>query len=148
MRPCLPLGSSASARRCSWLPWRSGGEDAGTKRPMTIEAGCAPPGLIPAVRVLIVDDERNIRKTLAICLQGLSCEVAESASSTSALEALARSAYDLAFVDLKLGREDGLALVPKLLAERPGLDIVVITAYATFDTAVEAIKRGARDYLP
>jgi two-component system, NtrC family, response regulator AlgB len=115
---------------------------------MTIEAGCAPPGLIPAVRVLIVDDERNIRKTLAICLQGLSCEVAESASSTSALEALARSAYDLAFVDLKLGREDGLALVPKLLAERPGLDIVVITAYATFDTAVEAIKRGARDYLP
>jgi NtrC-family two-component system response regulator AlgB len=74
--------------------------------------------------------------------------VTESGSSASALEALARSAYDVAFVDLRLGREDGLELLPKLLAERPGLDVVMITAYATFDTAVEAIKRGARDYLP
>jgi NtrC-family two-component system response regulator AlgB len=54
----------------------------------------------------------------------------------------------VAFVDLRLGREDGLELVPRLLAERPGLDVVMITAHAAFDTAVEAIKRGARDYLP
>jgi NtrC-family two-component system response regulator AlgB len=100
------------------------------------------------MRVLIVDDERNIRKTLSVCLQGFGCQVTESGSSASALEALARSAYDVAFVDLRLGSEDGLELLPKLLAERPGLDVVMITAYATFDTAVEAIKRGARDYLP
>jgi len=100
------------------------------------------------MRVLVVDDERNIRKTLAVCLESLRCQVTECGSVVSALEALQRSAFDLAFVDLRLGREDGLELIPRLLAERPGLDIVIITAYATFDTAVEAIRRGARDYLP
>ena len=101
-----------------------------------------------ALRVLIVDDERNIRKTLAVCLQGLGCEVIETGTPAAALEALARSACDLAFVDLRLGKDSGLDLLPRLLAERPGLDVVIITAWATFDTAVEAIKRGARDYLP
>ena len=102
----------------------------------------------PAMRVLIVDDERNIRKTLSVCLQGLGCQVTESGSSTSAVEAIARSPYDVAFVDLRLGRENGLDLLPKLLAERPGLDVIMITAYAAVDSAVEAMKRGAKDYLP
>ena len=102
----------------------------------------------PLMRVLIVDDERNIRKTLSVCLQGLGCQVTETGSPTSALEAIARSPYDVAFVDLRLGREDGLDLLPKLLAERPGLDVVMITAYAAIDSAVEAMKRGAKDYLP
>ena len=98
-------------------------------------------------RVLIVDDERNIRKTLAICLQGLGCAVTEAGTPEAALEALERSPFDLAFVDLRLGSEDGLALLPRLLAGRPGLDIVMITAYAAVETAVEAIRRGARDYV-
>src|SRR5438105_1280777 len=100
------------------------------------------------MRVLIVDDERNIRKTLGVYLQGMGCQVTEAGSSAAALEALAREPHDLAFVDLRLGKEEGLDLLPKLLAERPGLDVVMITAYAAFDTAVEAIKRGAKDYLP
>ena len=100
-----------------------------------------------AMRVLVVDDERNIRKTLAICLQGLGCAVTEAGTSSAALEALERSPFDLAFVDLRLGSEDGLALLPRLLAGRPGLDIVMITAYAAVDTAVEAIRRGAKDYV-
>ena len=101
-----------------------------------------------AMRVLVVDDERNIRRTLAVCLESLGCEATECGSSAAALEALARAPFDLAFVDLRLGRDSALDLVPELLAERAGLDIVIITAYATFDTAVEAIRRGARDYLP
>jgi NtrC-family two-component system response regulator AlgB len=109
-------------------------------------AGTAAPRA--AMRVLVVDDERNIRKTLSVCLQGMGCQVTEAGTSASALEAIARSPYDVAFVDLRLGKEDGLDLLPKLLAERPGLDVVMITAYAAFDTAIEAIKRGARDYLP
>jgi NtrC-family two-component system response regulator AlgB len=108
-----------------------------------------PEQVAPApTRVLVVDDERNIRKTLAICLQGLDCAVVEAGSADAALEALSRSAFDLAFVDLRLGKEDGLALLPKLLATRPGLDVVMITAYAAVDTAVEAMRRGAKDYLP
>jgi len=100
------------------------------------------------MRVLVVDDERNIRKTLVVCLQGLGCQVTEAGTPAAALEALARAPHDVALVDLRLGREDGLDLLPRLLAERPGLDVVMITAYAAFDTAVEAIKRGAKDYLP
>jgi NtrC-family two-component system response regulator AlgB len=102
----------------------------------------------PSMRVLVVDDERNIRKTLSICLQGLGCAVTEAGTPAAALEALDRSPFDLAFVDLRLGTENGMDLLPKLLADRPGLDVIMITAYAAFDTAVEAIRRGARDYLP
>jgi two-component system, NtrC family, response regulator AlgB len=102
----------------------------------------------PPVRVLIVDDEKNIRATLAICLEGLGGQVTQASTAEAALEALRRAPYDVAFVDLRLGQESGLELLPRLLAERPGLDVVVVTAYATFDTAVEAVKRGAADYVP
>jgi NtrC-family two-component system response regulator AlgB len=106
------------------------------------------PGRTPALRALVIDDERNIRATLAVCLEGLGCLVAQASTGEGALEALRHTPFDLAFLDLRLGQESGLDLVPRLLAERPGLDVVVITAYATFDTAVEAIKRGAADYVP
>jgi NtrC-family two-component system response regulator AlgB len=98
--------------------------------------------------VLVVDDERNIRKTLAVCLQAMGCALTETTTSQGALEALTRSAFDLAFVDLRLGKENGLDLVPRLLAARPSLDIVIITAYATVDSVVEAMRRGAKDCLP
>jgi NtrC-family two-component system response regulator AlgB len=100
------------------------------------------------LRVLVIDDEPNIRDTLALCIQGAGARADKVASGAAALEALRLAPYDLAFCDLRLGQESGLDLVPRLLAERPGLDVVVITAFATFDTAVEAIRRGARDYLP
>jgi NtrC-family two-component system response regulator AlgB len=102
----------------------------------------------PAMSVLVVDDERNIRKTLGVCLEGLGCTVTECGSAAAAVDSLARLPYDLAFVDLRLGRDDGLDLLGSLLAERPALEVVIITAYATIDTAVDAIRRGARDYLP
>src|SRR5215470_17820467 len=101
-----------------------------------------------AARVLIIDDEKNIRRTLAVCLEGFGCAVTEAGTAEAALEALSRAPHDLAFLDLRLGSGSGLDLLPRLLAERPGLDVVIITAYATFETAVEAIRRGARDYLP
>ena len=100
------------------------------------------------LRVLVIDDEPNIRDTLALCIQATGARADKVGSSAAALEALRLAPYDLAFCDLRLGSESGLDLIPRLLAERPGLDVVVITAFATFDTAVEAIRRGARDYLP
>jgi two-component system, NtrC family, response regulator AlgB len=104
--------------------------------------------LAAKVRVLIIDDEKNIRATLALCLEQIACEVSAAASAESALSTLARQPFDLAFVDLRLGDANGLDLIPRLLAESPNLMIVVMTAYATLDSAVEAIKRGAADYLP
>jgi NtrC-family two-component system response regulator AlgB len=101
-----------------------------------------------APEVLIVDDEKNIRTTLTMCLEAIGCKVASAATPEAALAAVERKPFELAFLDLRLGEADGLALLPRLLAARPGLAVVVITAYATIDTAVEAIKRGAVDYLP
>ncbi len=102
----------------------------------------------PELRTLVIDDEKNIRATLEMCLQGLGCRATSVATADAALDAVEREAFDLAFLDLRLGGASGIDLLPRLLASRPGLAIVIITAYATFDTAVEAIKRGAVDYLP
>jgi NtrC-family two-component system response regulator AlgB len=100
------------------------------------------------LNVLVIDDERNIRQTLAICLEGFGCKVDQVGTGAAAVDAARREPFDLAFCDLKLGSENGLDLLPRLLAERPGLDVIIITAYATVDTAVEAMRRGAKDYLP
>jgi NtrC-family two-component system response regulator AlgB len=108
-----------------------------------------PDQLAPSkLRVLVIDDEKNIRATLSLCLEQTGCAVTPVSSATSALSALSQQPYDLAFLDLRLGDANGLDVIAKLLAENPNLLIVVMTAYATIDTAVEAIKRGAADYLP
>ncbi len=103
---------------------------------------------LAGIRVLIVDDERNIRATLAICLEASGCEVNNASNAASAIAAVERASYDVCFLDLKLGDERGMDLLPRLVALRPHLAVIVITAHATFVTAVEAIKRGAVDYLP
>ncbi len=101
----------------------------------------------PQARVLIIDDEKNIRTTLAVCLESLGCAVSQAATSAEALQQLQRGAFDLAFLDLRLGQENGLNLLGQVLAARPRLQVVIITAYATVDTAVEALRAGAADYL-
>jgi NtrC-family two-component system response regulator AlgB len=101
-----------------------------------------------ALRILIVDDEPNIRRTLSLSLTTDGHRVTAVSNPTDAASEAMRQPFDLAFVDLRLGTETGLDLIPKLLAQSPWLMIVVITAYATIETAVEAIKRGATDYLP
>jgi NtrC-family two-component system response regulator AlgB len=98
--------------------------------------------------VLIVDDEVNIRRVLAVCLGSRGHRVAAVGRVSDALVESGRQAFDLAFVDLRLGADSGLELIPSLLAESPWLKIVVITAYASVETAVEAIRRGAVDYIP
>jgi two-component system, NtrC family, response regulator AlgB len=100
------------------------------------------------LNILVVDDEANIRKTLAVCLEARRHRVTAVGSHKDALEVAALQVFDLAFVDLRLGTESGMDLISLLLAACPGIKIVVITAYASVDTAVEAIRRGATDYIP
>jgi len=102
----------------------------------------------PRLRVLVVDDEKNIRTTLGVCVEDMGCSATAVATPEAARDALEREPFDLAFLDLRIRDANGIDWLPSLLALRPALAIVVITAYATFDTAVEAIKRGAVDYLP
>jgi NtrC-family two-component system response regulator AlgB len=100
------------------------------------------------LNILVVDDEANIRKTLAVCLETRGHRVTAVGSPKDAQAEAALQVFDLAFVDLRLGAENGMDLISLLLAACPWLKIVVITAYASIDTAVEAIRRGAADYIP
>lgn len=100
------------------------------------------------LNILIVDDEANIRKTLTVCLESLGHSVTAVSNPQDSLSEAGRRVFDLAFVDLRLGTESGLDLIPALLALCPWLKIIVVTAYASIDTAVEAIRRGASDYIP
>jgi NtrC-family two-component system response regulator AlgB len=105
------------------------------------------PRKLEGLGVLVVDDEPNIRKMLSLCLSTDGHRVTAVSNAADAVTEAARHAFDLAFVDLRLGTDTGLDLVPRLLAQNPWLRVVVITAYASVDTAVQAIQRGAADYL-
>jgi DNA-binding NtrC family response regulator len=115
---------------------------------------CANGGLVGrlgigvTMRILIVDDEPTIRRTLRIALEAMGHEVAEAASGEQALEQAELTTCDVALVDLRLGGESGLDLLEKLREGWPPLAIVVITAHPSIATAVEAMRRGAFDYLP
>ena len=102
----------------------------------------------PALNVLVVDDEVNIRKTLGLFLESQSHKVTGVGTFQAAVAEASRRSFDVAFVDLRLGVDDGLDLIPVLLASTPWLKIIVITAYASIESAVEAMRRGASDYIP
>jgi NtrC-family two-component system response regulator AlgB len=98
--------------------------------------------------VLVVDDEPGIRKTLSYCLEEDGHEVISVGTARDAASEASRRAFDAAFVDVRLGSASGLDLIPVLLAESPWMKIIVITAYASVETAVQAMKLGAADYIP
>jgi NtrC-family two-component system response regulator AlgB len=100
------------------------------------------------MNILLIDDERSLRKSLRLALETMSHKVTEASDGTQALEHLGHGLFDVAFLDLRLGREQGMDVLPALLRMAPGLAVVVVTAYATIETAVEAMRRGAFDYLP
>jgi NtrC-family two-component system response regulator AlgB len=100
------------------------------------------------LQVLIVDDDDNIRKTLTYCLEGEGHAVVAVSNAPDAVDAVRRQSFDLAFVDLRLGSTDGMDLIPAFKSDSPWTKVVVITAYASIETAVEAMRRGAADYIP
>ena len=103
---------------------------------------------VQSLNILVVDDEANIRKTLSVCLEAEGHRIVAVSSFEDALQETSKASFDLAFVDLRLGVNDGLDLISPLLTATPLIKIIVITAYASIDTAVEAMRRGATDYIP
>lgn len=99
------------------------------------------------MHILIVDDEAHIRKTTTLTLDALGHECEQAQNSAEALSLLKKGSFDTAFLDLRLGGESGLELIPKLMALEPKLNIIVFTAYTSVDTAVEAMRCGAVDYI-
>lgn len=101
----------------------------------------------PRLTILVVDDETHIRNMLVTNLTADGHQVTGVTNAGDAVAETARTSFDLGFVDLRLGNQTGLDLIPRILSENPWMKVVAITAHATVDTAVEAMRRGAADYL-
>lgn len=96
---------------------------------------------------MVVDDDPSIRESVQMVFEDGPHQVLPCPGADHALVAAAREVFDLAFIDLKLGDDSGLDLIPELLEKAPWLKIVVITADTAIETAVKAVHRGALEYL-
>jgi two-component system response regulator AtoC len=97
--------------------------------------------------VLIVDDEEAMRHLLSVLLRERGYEVRAVANGEDALRELASRDYDLVLSDLRMPRMDGMALLREVQAAHPHVTFIVMSAYGTHDTAIEAMKAGAYDYV-
>ena len=97
--------------------------------------------------VLIVDDEKNIRLTLAMTLETLNISADTASTGEEALQKLAEKPYRLMILDLKLPGIDGLEVLRRVTETYSEVMVIMITAYGSIDTAVEAMKLGAVDFL-
>jgi DNA-binding NtrC family response regulator len=102
---------------------------------------------IPQLRVLVVDDDAPIRNACSEIATSLGFATQAADSVPAARRALAHSSIDILLLDLKLPGGGGLALLEDLRAQHPQTIVVVMTAYATVDSAVESMRIGAGDYL-
>ncbi len=100
------------------------------------------------MRVLIVDDEPSIRRTTRIAVESSGHAASEAPNAAKALKAAEAEGFDAVFLDLKLGADDGLEVLGRLMKLRPAPAVILFTAYANIATAVEAMRRGAFDFIP
>jgi two-component system nitrogen regulation response regulator GlnG len=100
-----------------------------------------------AARVLVADDEESIRFVLRETLEEIGCEVVAVDNGNDALEALAAGKFQIAFLDIRMPGLTGLELLDHLRATGSETAVVIITAQNTFENAVEAMRRGALEYL-
>lgn len=98
--------------------------------------------------VLIVDDEETIRVTVSAALRRAGFETQTAADAVQAMELLSQHSFDLALLDLKLpGAMDGVALLSEIRSRSPETQVIMISAHATLESAIAALRLGAFDYL-
>jgi two-component system, NtrC family, response regulator PilR len=102
---------------------------------------------MPDIRVLVVDDEQSMRDLLAIMLRQAGYEVTVADGGEPAIEALKAESFDLVVTDLRMRKIDGLTVLKAAKEHAPRTVVLVVTAYASTETAVEAMKLGAYDYV-
>jgi DNA-binding NtrC family response regulator len=98
-------------------------------------------------RVLVVDDERNILKTVGICLESIGIEPTLCLKPQDVLQLLQQNTFDIALVDLKMSPMDGIEILEEIKQYSPETTVIIMTAHGSIDSAVTAIKKGAYDYL-
>ena len=97
--------------------------------------------------ILIVDDEAIVRRSFDRMLMGAHCRTRTASDGAEALEAMIREAFDVVLLDLRMPNEDGISVLRKIKAGWPQSEVVVITGYPTIETAKQAVRAGACDYL-
>jgi len=103
---------------------------------------------VPAPRrILIVDDDVSVRETLCMLFERDGWSVSRAATGEEALSAVRRQPTEVTFLDLRLGGENGLDLLPRLIELRPEMSVIVLTAVGTIEAAVEAMRRGADNFI-
>jgi len=98
-------------------------------------------------KILVVDDQRNMRTTLAIMLRGAGYDVDEAADGKQGAELGVGGAYDLVITDLRMGKLSGIDVLRAVKKNFALTEVIVMTAYGTIETAVEAMRLGAHDYI-
>ena len=98
-------------------------------------------------RILLVDDEAAILRTFRYCLEDRGYTVVTAASASQAEAILQRQVFDLCFLDLRLGEDNGLDVLQQMRVLAPWMCVVIVTAHSAVDTAVDAMQAGAADYL-
>jgi DNA-binding NtrC family response regulator len=99
-------------------------------------------------RILVAEDDDVMRKSLSSLLKKENSLVDEAGDGHSGISMATETEYDLVITDLKMPGKDGIELLRSVKSVHPQTAVIVITAYATIDTAIQAIKEGAEDYLP
>ena len=102
---------------------------------------------MPDIRVLVVDDEQSMRDLLAIMLRQAGYDVSVADGGEAAIERLKAESFDLILTDLRMRKVDGLTVLKAAKEHAPRTVVLVVTAYASTETAVEAMKLGAYDYI-
>jgi len=102
---------------------------------------------LPKAKILVVDDEKNVLLTVAAILQQEGYDVDAAADGAAALQAIRAGHYDLVLTDLKMPGADGLAVLEEVRNTSPATVTVMMTGYGSVHTALEAVQRGAYEYL-
>jgi len=98
-------------------------------------------------KVLIVDDDAELRSTLSEILKGAGYHIDEASSGKEAIEKMASKDFDIALLDLMMPKMNGIETLTELKKITPKTKVIMITAFATVENAVDAIKKGASDYI-
>lgn len=98
-------------------------------------------------RILIVDDEKNLRLTMTMCLEPLGYEIGTADNGEDALRQLDNQEFDLILLDIRLPGMDGLDVLRRVVKQHPDILIVMVSAHGTVESAVEAMKLGAVDFI-
>ena len=102
---------------------------------------------MPTGKMLVVDDDQNLLELLKMRLESADYEVTTASREEDALQAIKGQVFDLAIVDLQLAERDGISIMEELHLILPEMPVIILTAYGTIESAVEAMKRGAYSYL-